>query len=68
MKRAKGMRKSDIIHIAKSLEFGDTFYKVDSGSIAHALIEARYYLEHGMSSKDYRDKRYMIADEFMRQL
>lgn len=68
MKRLKVLKKDDIIQLAKHLEFGDTIFKVNDGSIKEALIEARYYLEHGMSKEQYRDQRYIDADEFFSAL
>ena len=54
--------------MAKKLESGETYFKIEDGSIADALKEARYWIEHGMSSADYRDKQYQESDAFMRQL
>ena len=68
MKRKKRMRKQDIIDMAKELEWGNTFYKVDLGSIKDALQEARYYLEYGMSKDDYIDQQQVDANAFMEKL
>ena len=68
MKRLKVIGKDDIIQLAKHLEFGDTIYKVNNGSIKEALIEARYYLEFGMSKEQYREQRYSDADAFFSAL
>ena len=56
MKRLKPS-KDNIIQMAKRLEWGDTFYKIDEGSIADALIEARYHLEFGCSKEELAEKR-----------
>ena len=67
MKRAKGISKAEIIKTAKMLESGETVFKLGDG-IAALLIEARYIIEHGMSSDEYREKSYNESNEFMARL
>ena len=68
MKRNKKITKDSIITMAKRLEWGDTYFKIDHGSIAEALIEARYIIEHGVSSSEYKAIRERKSDDFMRDL
>ena len=67
MKRNKTLDRDTICNMAKHLEWGDTYYKIDSGSVTEALIEARYIIEHGMSSAEYRQAQYEDADRWMRE-
>jgi hypothetical protein len=68
MKRNKRITRDSIIHMAKSLESGDKYFKIDSGSMSEALIAARYYIEHGMSADDYKEKCYQESDIFLKNL
>lgn len=68
MNRIKSLDIDSIIKLAKKLEYGETYYKIDDGSIKQAMIEARYYLEYGMSKDAYRSEQERIADDFMRNL
>ena len=61
MIRSKSMTKEDIIYIAKSLEWGDKWFKIDNGSVTEALIAARYHMEYGMSKEEYNEKQYKKA-------
>ena len=68
MKRIKKLSKDAIINMARHIESGDRFFKIDNGSVTKALIEARYYLEFGMSSEEYKEKCYKEANDFMARL
>ena len=68
MKRLHCRTKYDIINLAKRLEFGETCFKIDNGSVVEALTEARYYLEHGMSRADYTAKQQKESKEYLDKL
>jgi len=68
MYRAKEVDKSEIINIAKCLEFGQTCFKIGDGSVVDALKEARYYIEFGCSSRDYHRRQQEKAEIFFKEM
>ena len=50
--------------MAKHIESGVIYKKIDSGSLVNAIIEMRYYLEHGCSRAEHIEKRQERAIEF----
>ena len=68
MIRDRVQSREAIIKMARALEGGQTYFKTDAGSIAQALIEASYHLEHGMSREEVWEESYREADRFMSSL